>query len=350
MLCRSPLQPDETLSSYLNRLANLNRYVPFSIFTRLIHRRLVRLGVGGGWSSLYQPETFEVLEALTQTTSIALANASVHRLARAPILANQPTSVVALSNGQRMPLLDPLVKVRKLRRDGQAQFCPDCLNEAAYHHLSWLLGEVTTCLKHRCLLVDECPHCQGWIQIPDIVTQHCAHCDAHLARAVVTYLPDHSLELFAQQTIQAWWGLTETTADQSRWTLLAVPHLTLYRLFEHLVESIRAKWGWEYFYRQTPISPDTHAIQTSAFEALIDWPQGFWDFLREYLQRERALHDYNTFLHSAQKSLLAARLWDLSTASDFHFVQVALSQFLAENNFKIYFNRGGPDIYWPDSW
>lgn len=350
MLCRSPLLPDESLFSYLSRLANLNRYVPFSILTNLIRRRLAGLGIKDGLLSLQHPETFAVLEALTLTDSTELAHASFHRLAQAPLLANGYLSVIILLNGQPMPLFDRAIKVKKLRRDRHPQFCPACLAEAAYHHLSWIPEDVTTCLKHYCLLLERCPHCQGWITIPDIVAHHCAHCDSDLAQAMVTYIPDDSLALFAQQTIQVWWGVTETLPNQSIWTLPAEPPFTLYRLFDQLRESIRVKWSWEYVYQQTDIPPETHTIQTIAFKALTDWPYGFWDFLREYLHRERSLHEYNIFLHSAQESRLAAQLWDLSTSSDFHWVQVALNQFLAENNFKIYLNQSSPRIYWSDAW
>lgn len=39
------------------------------------------------------------------------------------------------------------------------KLCPECLQETAYARKFWDLAPITTCPKHRCLLIDECPGC-----------------------------------------------------------------------------------------------------------------------------------------------------------------------------------------------
>jgi len=108
-------------------------------------------------------------------------------------------------------------------------------------------------------------------------------------------------------------------------------------------------WGWEYWYEPTSAPPDVHSIQLAAFSALTNWPQGFWDFLQTYLHRERALHEYNRFVHSDRKSSLAARLWDIGKWPIFPFVDAALRQFLTNNGFRIDSTCKSIRIFWPDS-
>lgn len=47
--------------------------------------------------------------------------------------------------------------------EGGPMFCPTCLceDEIPYFRLEWRFGFVTTCLKHKSLLVDQCPLCHA---------------------------------------------------------------------------------------------------------------------------------------------------------------------------------------------
>jgi hypothetical protein len=348
LLCRRPLYPDESLVSYLSRLAAANCYEPVTLLTNFIRRHLAGMDVRDNLQAPKRPETFEVLGTLTQTNPDDLATASIHRLAQAPVFTERQNQVIYLTSGQLFPLLEGRTKTRKLRRDERAQFCPVCLGQAAYHHLAWIPLEIKVCLKHRCFLVEGCRHCQAGVSIHDIVRRHCAQCEADLADIVPDYLNPDALDLFAQRTIQAWWGVTDPSQTRSKWTLPPEPVATLYRLFEQLTEAIDLTWRWEHFYHLTANPPNPHLAQTLAFKALVNWPQGFWGFLQEFLPRERALHDHNPFLHSAQESSLVARLWGLGQLPRYRFVQAALHPFLVKNNFKICFPRGVTRIYWPD--
>ena len=347
LLCRSPLHPDESLSSYLIRLALANSYEPYSLLTNLIHRRLSRIGIRDNPHAPKRPGTFDVLSELTWAGAHEIAAASIHRLAQAPVLAQRRQEQIRLSNGQRYPLLDRIAKSRKLRRDEQSQFCPDCLREAAYHHLSWIPLEVTVCLKHQCLLVDGCPCGHNWLSIHEIVRRRCSWCGLDPVNVSSEHIPGDSLELFAQEMIQSWWGMAMPPKARSAWSLPAEPLSTLYDLFAVLRESVSAVWAWEYFYELVSRPPVIHYTQTDAFSALVDWPRGFWSFLQAHLQRERALHQHNWLVHSDKESRTVERLWELAKEERFRFLREALSKFLADNGFRFHTIYGRTRIYWP---
>jgi hypothetical protein len=326
-----------------------NGYEPVSLLTNLIRRRLAKIGVKDNPQSPKQPETFEVLSELTLTTVEELAAASIHHFALSPVLASQCKSNLPLSDGQPFPLLDFSAKTKSLRRDRQAQFCPACLREASYHRLSWVPWEITVCLKHQCLLADKCSCGRAGLSIHEIVQHRCSWCGADLAHIVIDNISYDTLALFAQRTIRLWWGITAPAETHTGWTLPAEPITVLHRFFELLTDAIKVIWKWEYWYESVGTSLDVHVVQTAAFSALTNWPQGFWNFLQAYLQRERALHEYNRFVHSNRKSPLAAHLWDIGQWPNFTFVGIALRLFLINNGFRIDSTNGTLRIYWPDS-
>jgi hypothetical protein len=326
-----------------------NGYEPVSLLTNLIRRRLAKVGVKDNPLSPKQPETFDVLSELTLVAVEELAAASIQHFAQSPVLASRCRCNRHLSNGGPFPLLDCWAKRKHLRRNVQAQFCPACLRESSYHRLSWVPWEITVCLKHQCLLTDKCPCGRIQLNIHEIVQHRCSRCGADLTDIVTSDISDDILALFAQRTIRLWWGINVPAETHTIWTLPPEPIPTLHRLLELLVDSVRIIWEWEYFYESVSTPPVIYSIQTAAFSALTNWPQGFWGFLRVYLQHERALHDYNCFRHSNKESLLAAHLWDISESPSLLFVGVALRQFLTNDGFKIDSTRRTTRIYWPDS-
>jgi len=170
-----------------------------------------------------------------------------------------------------------------------------------------------------------------------------------LAHIVTDDISDNTLALFAQRTIRLWWGINVPAETHTIWTLPDQPITVLHRFVELLADLAETIWGWEYWYEPTSAPPDVHSIQLAAFSALTNWPQGFWDFLQTYLHRERALHEYNRFVHSDRKSSLAARLWDIGKWPIFPFVDAALRQFLTNNGFRIDSTCKSIRIFWPDS-
>ena len=335
LLCRIPLLPGESLGSYLTRLAAVNCYDPPSLLTRLCGRRL---GVKSlRRRSLIHPnraEIFEVLASLGGLTPRELANASIHYFARAPVLARMSNSTITLSDGAPLQLLDPRSRSRYLSPEHCARFCPDCLREAAYHRLDWTPQDIWACLEHRRFLLNQCPECNRWVSVRDVVQCQCETCGADLTDAA----PGHSLEpfdIFAQRTIRTWWGLDVPEAASGDWSLLDQPVPTLHHLFGMMQESIEAEKS------ASRTVPGRYNVQRQAFKALADWPTGFCDFLRARLEHQVRIRSYDSWCDFSSpvclrdNSPFAFWICGLPSWPRFGFVQEAVDRFFVENNIQV---------------
>jgi DNA-binding transcriptional MerR regulator len=329
------LLPDESLPSYLTRLAAANCYEPHSILTTLCNKHLAALGIRDNLNHPRHPETFDLLSSLTQVSPGELANATIHRFSQAPILPRMDEQITRLSDGQAIQLLDTRTRSKKLRKDDHAQFCPDCLQEATYHHLSWFPLDVSVCLKHMCLLINRCYNCNTWISSRAIVAHRCRICGTDFVDTPPHYLRDKPFELFAQRTVQSWWGLVALLPTPLTWTMPAEPAPVLYRVLEGLTDSFRVKWEAKYFFRLINALPSSHVIQTTAFKGLVNWPQGFYDLLREYSQHTTSDVRYGHPASSKLTLWFSRWLSDVRSLPEFEFVQRAFDQFVLENAYVL---------------
>jgi hypothetical protein len=339
LLCRISLLPDESLLSYLSRLAAANCYEPPSMLTKLCDRYLATLGLRDNLAYPKHSETFGVLASLTCLSPRELANASVHRFAQAPILTNLESPRIYLSDGEPFQLLSTPIRSRHLLRADYARFCPDCLREAAYHRLAWMLKDVSGCLKHRRVLVDRCQNCHSLVPVQDVVRCQCSECGVDLTSAATDDLLD-PFGLFAQRTIQAWWGLDTSSADRFAGTLPEQPSPILHRLFQWVMDSIEARRSHNRQFDRAV--PDQHMVQSLAFKALTNWPIGFCDFLRKHLEWEVRMYSYLHYCDFSEPvylrngSSLAFWICEFRHWPEFSFVQEAVDRFLAANHIQVY--------------
>jgi hypothetical protein len=338
LLCRSSLLPDESLWSYLNRLAAANCYEPPSMLTKLCEKRLAVLGLRDNLAYPKRPETFDVLASLTRLTPRELANASVHYFAQAPVLTGMESPRIHLSDDAPFQLLSTHIRSRYLLRADCAQFCPDCLREAAYHRRAWMLTDVLACVKHRRLLLNRCQKCHSLVQVQDIVRCQCSECGADFTNVAM----DRRLEpfgLFAQRTVWAWWGLDTLAADSAAWPLPEQPPYALHHLFRSLADSIGPRALQPSRFSWTP--SDRYKVQSLAFKALTDWPTGFCDFLRACLEHDvgtqsrTCCYDFSEPIHLGNESSLAFWICGFQHWPGLGFVQEAIDRFLAENNVQV---------------
>lgn len=76
------------------------------------------------------------------------------------------------------------------------------------------------------------------------------------------------------------------------------------------------------------------------FEGLVNWPQGFCNFLNACLERDllRACHyDYSDFLYLGRGAQFTLWICEIQQWPGFHFVQQAVNQFLAQSNYQVSF-------------
>src|SRR6266568_1737452 len=183
LLRRTPLWPDESLNSYLARLAKLNGYNPPGILSELV--------VGATNQSSQNRDrlalpslvtTYEQLAMLTRKETSLLYASTTHRFASVLI---PPDIILQFKNisGESVPLLPSGIASKQLRPTRCAQFCPMCLKTLSYHRLIWTPIAVSACLEHKCLLVTNCHSCGKKISVYDIITAQCSTCESSLIEA-----------------------------------------------------------------------------------------------------------------------------------------------------------------------
>lgn len=338
LLCRPALLPDESLWSYLSRLADANAYASPVLLTRLCARRLAVLGLRDNLLHPQRPETFSVLAGLTHLAPRALANTSLHAFTTAPLLQGARRPTIYLADGTPLTLLDTFSRSRYMLPPEHAQFCPDCLREGAYHRRTWILSDVSVCLEHRRVLLNRCPDCGKSVPVRDVVRCQCGQCGASFTRVE----PEGWVTpfgAFAQSVMCLWWGFDPTFAGAGEWTLLAQPFLTLHFLFRFLMErlntDIRRNQG---VYLR---SAQRHRVQRYAMQLLSNWPVEFEKFLYGCLKHDVRVQStyagedfyWPVFLQrDSELDFLVQRFWE---EPDFWFIREALSSFFAAQNLQL---------------
>jgi hypothetical protein len=95
---------------------------------------------------------------------------------------------------------------------GQAarqRFCPQCIAQTnGRWSLEWRLPWITICVKHRCLLLNNCPECgrgfratPGWVHSPRCPQPMRCWCGCDLAAAATDVLPEDHAAIVAQETL-----------------------------------------------------------------------------------------------------------------------------------------------------
>ncbi|MCC6192815.1 MAG: TniQ family protein [Anaerolineales bacterium] len=259
------------MPSLLVRLARLNHYDPPGL---LEHACLAGERGQGQASRPGQPKTFAQIATLTGIDPTTLCAATAHRFAPLLTPPDQSLNWLAPAGSHPLPCLGRDKRLQHLHPESAAQFCPNCLRAAAYHHLAWLPKVISVCLHHKCFLVEQCPQCRAPVTIRAMVETRCHQCQADLRRAPSTPLGRGARALLAQRVIQAW--LMGSPLPDPHGTHLPPdqPPTVLYHLLAGLVFSLR----------EPPRStPDQHyGVLASVPTSLLNWPHGFHAFLDEY--------------------------------------------------------------------
>ena len=340
LLQRTPLLDMESLPSLVHRLARLNFYEP----TRLLRNMILE---GMSDRQLWQPRdaaVFEKLAVLTGLPADELFNATAHSFAPIVVPPNtQHTNIIV--DSIRYQCLPQRISAYQMRPANDAQYCPKCLIESLYHRRSWFPITVSACIQHQCLLVHRCPLCHKKLRVQDVVNGHCRHCEYCLAEAKTVSLVDDELGMFTQHLIQSWFGLVEPPTDRP-----ATPNESnaiLYRIVGGIRQSIMLFGkGWDYTHRidaldsplpcksKSSLTPAaSYQLYATAVKALIDWPNGFYEFLTAY----RFGRPRNSFRHGLQNDFgTLYTQWILSYWQDdvYNFIQDAFDDYLLDNGYQ----------------
>lgn len=291
-LYRPPLLPNETLASYLYRLAYVNGHTP-GIVATLCAEHLF-------WpDKVTRPnnnETFDVLVALTQLEPYKIYWASSYGLTELVTPRHVELETICFAPGFTFPRMPESDFKAHFHNEAKAQFCPHCLAEAAYQRSVWQLKVIAACPQHRCLLVDACPQCGGVIETADLVSAYCHRCRCDLRMAVAIDLSGDEVGLQAQSILYCW----ARAGSHTRSTLPRQPGRELYGLFVSLLPMVfqagetmaglhtrpelAQPLDWQRY--ATRRTAHYYVAGATAMGALLDWPDGFHSFLQRFAYRD----------------------------------------------------------------
>jgi hypothetical protein len=179
--------------------------------------------------------------------------------------------------------------------------------------------------------------------VRDILATRCPACQHQLTQAPVTDISGDQFGILSQATIAAWLGLSSSMPIQDYGALPNAPPAKLYRFLDGLRRTVMSiHLPWDHVYQASsgvgrPLFPCTsksdltpakaYILYATAFQALVNWPQGFYDFLDAYRQRDGQIP--SPHIRSDLGRLYAfwlTKVWCLPT---FQFVQDAFAQYIA---------------------
>lgn len=281
LLRTSDLLPNESLPSFLVRLAQLNHYDSPTVLTRLCLRD--RLGDERATCPRWDI-TWARIATLTGVAPTRLYASSVHRFAALLNFPDHQAECLTLPGGEVVAGLVLQKRSKQLRPDSAAQFCPDCLRLNSYHRLTWIPLAVSACVQHQRLLLDRCPRCHGPVSIRAVVAACCAHCEADLTRLQGRSLKRDVIGQHAQQLIQSWFMGQEPCDQTLSAALRDHPPAVLYYVMTQLGASLKRE-ATSSRAKGFPTPRQSYALHRITFQVLRDWPTGFHRFLQNPLRR-----------------------------------------------------------------
>jgi len=344
LLRRTQLLPGESLPSLLERLAQLNYYPHSGVLGWICRERMDNSAPQDNVTRPKQTQTFFQLAQLTQISPEELFAASDHRFA--PILTppGKPPVLMLWPEESPKTKMTSALAQRRLNPTSAARFCPLCLKTSAYHRLSWVPTAAAICLQHQCLLAHQCPQCENRVSVPEIVKRCCKTCQADLSGAHAVSVADDAMGILSQQAIQHWLSVASAPTLPDGCTLPQHPPAVLYRLLYDLCRGLIAcqkEWSYLpapldglaeraslpiYLYRRlTP--KQAFYLYRAAFTGILNWPQGLFQFLDAYAQR-------NLITQTSSRATIRLGplwwrwLWQAWRCSEFEFLHQCLVDYL----------------------
>lgn len=301
LLRRTKLLPGETLPSLLERLTRLNYYDHPGVISQICQDA----DNSPGRDYLSRPKRSETFAQLTRLTGIAsekLFAASAHRFAPILTAPGQKKTFLLWPDGQSRQIATNGIVGRRIRSPSAAQFCPLCLNESAYQRQSWVPVASAICLQHQCLLIHRCPDCDKKVTVSEIIADQCFGCRGKLSSTLPISVTEDEPGILSQQVIQSWLTVAPAPTLSPGYVLPTQDAHVLFHLLRVFCRGLLAcqeDWprlppplsglsqeGQEMINARKILSPHSaYFLYRAAFQAVVNWPHGFYKFLDAYSQR-----------------------------------------------------------------
>ncbi|MFW2503481.1 TniQ family protein [Clostridium diolis] len=102
-----------------------------------------------------------------------------------------------------------------IRKD--CYYCPKCLEEKMYYRLIWKIEGITNCAKHKCKLLNKCPHCNHKIKYEEITCLGiCSNCGGKLSGDIEKNVENVNYSLYQTYLYESWNKLMYSNYNKMR--------------------------------------------------------------------------------------------------------------------------------------
>ncbi|MBY6186782.1 TniQ family protein [Marinobacter hydrocarbonoclasticus] len=282
---------DESLESYLLRLAEENGFESYRVFSAVVHEWLMEQDHRAAGAF---PRSLGLLNVYHANRSSSLRVRAIQlfqQLSRSlelPLLKLAVMHSSATFGNRRVAVFRDGIDIpRSFLRQPGIPICPECLNELPYVRQHWHLKPYVACHKHGIELVNHCPGCGGLLdyQESELIT-HC-ECGFDLRFAERKNAKQEALELSMLAVGEPIVGNNSPLA---------------------VTENLSVRYGallwFEVFTDTSTNSPEAIVDVVSFFET---WPQGLMEELeqRRHRAEQRLVKGYHrTFFREVFGDLL----------------------------------------------
>ncbi|HSH71640.1 MAG TPA: TniQ family protein [Methylophilaceae bacterium] len=237
---------DESFSGYCVRIAELNGYSDWLEFSRSI--------------------------LMTDSKSDKISKALMSRLTGYEL-----TALLADCDGKITQIKDSKILTKHLMTP---KICPDCILETGYHRGMHDIKAVTTCVKHRRLLISYCPRCITNISSSRPFLLKCK-CSFDLTKVPHKTVTDAELDLQKVIDCIIYGDSLDDSSSVSGMPFNKLLGLSLNTLLI-IIESIGMKNLWLDVKKRMQVNYTPQEITKSAAEVFANWPTNFIGFLSQY--------------------------------------------------------------------
>lgn len=297
LLVRPPLLADETTNSYLYRISTANLLSTRQLMA-LVKRHLKDLDANNLHSVARQ---YMVLSKLIGLEPYKLYWGTEHSFLAFIGDLDTTKYAITLDTGYTFPILP--FRGGWIRRRDDLQFCPYCLKETAYQKRAWLASKVSACIKHKCLLVENCSKCSNNLGLQDIMTAKCRICGFPLTKAITVSISNDSKGLNYQKLLYFFLN----SGPHVNLPVVQADNRALFTMALFIINKLDYPYLDDQYLHQIPnrkpLDRDryvqrraiekTYVQWTTAVDALTNWPFNFKELVKGYTLRGKPQHAFD---------------------------------------------------------
>ncbi|RED89174.1 TniQ family protein [Cohnella phaseoli] len=153
------IKSNESLISYLNRIANVNHYL----------------------------NSYQITDALKMNHNTVRTNhftsSEITLLSK---LIDMPSKKAVSMTSNYFEMLMGKQLSNKMVLKSKFKFCPLCITKDSIYQISWFLRSITICTKHQVVLCDHCKVCGSNVSVESIMANSCKYCDHAYSSKITT--------------------------------------------------------------------------------------------------------------------------------------------------------------------